>query len=87
MGLSTGIVTIVVASIALLATVRWSLPNAPRRVSDLLLAVFGAVLGVGGLLVQSEVGLAAWILTPIAVATIAVLHVRVLFAGSGPLRT
>lgn len=87
MGLSAGIVTIVVASLALLATVRWSLPSAPRRVSDLLLAVSGAVLGVGGLLVQSEVGLAAWLLTPIAVATIAVLHVRVLFAGSGPLRT
>jgi hypothetical protein len=87
MGLSTGIVTMVLASLALLATVRWSLPSAPRRVSDVLLAVFGAVLGVGGLLVQSEVGLAAWILTPIAVATIAVLHVRVLFAGSGPLRT
>ena len=75
------------ASLALLATVRWSLPNARRPVTDLLLAVFGAVLGLGGLMVQSSVGPAAWILTPIALATIAVLHVRVLFAGSGPLRT
>ena len=76
-------VTVVMAGLALLATVRWSLPHAPRLVTDLMLAVFGAVLGLGGLLVQSDVGLAAWLLTPIAIATIAVLHVRVLYAGSG----
>jgi len=82
-----GIVTVLVASLGLLATVRWSLPRAPRSATDLLLAGFGAVLGIGGLLLQSDVGLVAWLLTPIAIATIAVLHVRVLFAGSGPLRT
>ncbi len=82
-----GIVTMVVASLALLAIVRWSLPRAPRRRTDVLLAASGALLGLGGLLVQSDVGVGAWLLTPIAVATIAVLHVRVLFAGSGPLRT
>jgi hypothetical protein len=87
MNRTAGIVTVTASSLALLATVRWSLPRVPRPLTDLLLAAFGAVLGVGGLLLQSDVGLAAWILTPVAVATITVLHVRVLFAGSGPLRT
>ncbi len=87
MNRSVGIVMMVVATLSLLATVRWSLPRAPRRRTDVLLAASGALLGLGGLLVQSGVGIGAWLLTPIAVATIAVLHVRVLFAGSGPLRT
>lgn len=84
---TAGIVITVVASVALLAIVRWALPNAPRTVTDLLLAVAGAAVGLGGLLLQDDVGPAAWILTPVAIAAIAVLHVRVLFAGSGPLRT
>ena len=82
-----GIALIVVAAVLLVSTAGWVRPRIARNTTDVLLAIEGAVLGVGGLLVQQGVGTAAWILTPIAVALIAVLHVRVLFAGSGPLRT
>ncbi len=82
-----GIVVIVVAATLLVATAGWVRPRiAPAR-TDVLLALEGAALGLGGLLVQHGVGTAAWILTPLAIALVAVLHVRVLFAGSGPLRT
>lgn len=84
---SAGVVTVVAATIGVLATLRWGLPRLPRPLTDLLLAGAGALVGVGGLLLQTDVGIAAWVLTPVAVATIVVLHMRVLFRGSGPLRT
>ena len=84
---TAGAITIAVAGALLVLTV-WRLrPRMSRRGLDILLALEGAAVGVGGLLFLDDVGLGAWILTPIALATIAVLHVKVLFAGSGPLRT
>ncbi len=68
-------------------TAAWIRPRIARPATDALLALEGAGLGVGGLLVQQGVGTAAWILTPMALAFIVALHVRALFAGSGPLRT
>ena len=84
---TAGAITIAVAGALLVLTV-WRLRLRMSRTGlDILLALEGAAVGVGGLLFLEDVGLGAWILTPIALATIAVLHVKVLFAGSGPLRT
>jgi hypothetical protein len=58
-----------------------------RSTVDVLLAVCGAAVGFGGLLVQHDVAVAAWIVTPLLLAAVFPLHVRVLFAGSGPFRT
>lgn len=84
---TAGVITIALAGALLVLTV-WRLRARMSRTGlDILLALEGAAVGVGGLLFLDSVGLGAWILTPIALATIAVLHVKVLFAGSGPLRT
>jgi hypothetical protein len=56
-------------------------------VLDVLLAVGGAGIGVGGLLLLSDVELASWVVAPILLAIAAIAHVRVLFAGQGPFRT
>jgi predicted membrane-bound mannosyltransferase len=83
---TAGAITIAVAGGLLILTV-WRLrPRMSSTGLDVLLALEGAAVGIGGLFFLDDVGLAAWILTPIALATIAVLHVKVLFAGSGPLR-
>lgn len=58
-----------------------------RPLVDGLLALGGAGLGVGGLLLVHDVGVASWVVAPVLLAAITVLHVRLLFAGSGPLRT
>jgi|SoimicmetaTmtHMA_FD_contig_31_6342178_length_380_multi_3_in_0_out_0_1 hypothetical protein len=84
---TVGAITIAVAGTLLVLTV-WRLrPRMSPMGLDVLLALEGAAVGVGGLFFLDDVGMGAWILTPIALATIAVLHVKVLFAGSGPLRT
>jgi hypothetical protein len=82
-----GIVLIVVSSFAIGASPfllrnRWS-----GGVFNAVLAIGGAGIGVGALLLQSDVGAASWILTPIVLAILAVAHVRALFAAGGPFRT
>lgn len=51
------------------------------------LALSGAGLAAGGLLVQDEPGLASWIIAPPVGAALAPVHALALFAGDGPLRT
>jgi hypothetical protein len=57
------------------------------RVVDAVLAATGAGLGIGGLFVVGDAGLGSWIVGPPALAVFTVVHVRALFAGSGPFRT
>jgi hypothetical protein len=59
----------------------------PQRVTDGLLAIGGAGVAIGGLLFLSDVSAASWLVAPIVLATLTVVHVRVLFAGGGPFRT
>jgi hypothetical protein len=59
----------------------------PRRVLDGLLALGGAGIGVGGLLLLSDVEPASWVVAPVLLAVAAAAHVRFLFAGQGPFRT
>jgi len=51
------------------------------------LAVAGAVIAIGGLLVQQEPDTASWILGPVAGAVMSVVHGRTVFAPGGPFRT
>jgi hypothetical protein len=59
----------------------------PRPMIDTLMAVVGAAIGVGGLMMLDDVGKASWIAAPAVLALIAPLHVRALFARGGPFRT
>jgi hypothetical protein len=59
----------------------------PDRAVDVLLALAGAGVGVGGLLLLADVGIASWIFAPVFLAVAAIAHVRALFAGAGPFRT
>jgi hypothetical protein len=56
-------------------------------VVDVLLALGGVGIGVGGLLLLDDVELASWVVAPLLLAVAAVAHVRILFAGQGPFRT
>lgn len=57
------------------------------RVVDLLLAISGAGVAIGGLLFLDDVGAASWVFAPVFLAVAAIAHVRALFAGEGPFRT
>jgi hypothetical protein len=59
----------------------------PPLALDGLLGLGGAGAAVGGLLFLQDVGLASWIVAPLALAVAAIAHVRALFAGAGPFRT
>jgi hypothetical protein len=54
---------------------------------DALLAAAGAGLAVGGLLLVDDVEIGSWIVAPVALAALTIVHVRAMFAGSGPFRT
>jgi hypothetical protein len=51
------------------------------------LAVAGAVIAAGSLLVQGEADTASWLIAPVAGAILSVVHGRTLFAPGGPFRT
>ena len=53
----------------------------------LVLALMGAVLGAGALLMIEDVAVSSWVLAPAVMAGLATLHTRALLAGSGPFRT
>jgi hypothetical protein len=55
--------------------------------ADAATALAGVLVGIGGLLLLTDVGLWSWLLTPTFLALAGVVQRRVLFAGAGPLRT
>jgi hypothetical protein len=80
-------VAILAPSAVVLVVSALSMGTRPRRVvHDVPVAVAGAGLGLGALLFQSEVSVAAWVATPLLLAALAVVHVRALFGRGGPLR-
>jgi hypothetical protein len=85
----TGIgVVVIVASGVLGGVVALVLRTRLRAAaSDALLALAGAGLGVGGLLVQGDATGASWVLAPAILAVLVPVHVRLLFARGGPFRT
>jgi hypothetical protein len=83
-----GGVAVIVASTALLVvTAAWVRLRAAAPVVDALVAMSAAGVAVGGLMLLDDVGTSSWIAAPAVLAMAAVLHVRALFAGSGPFRT
>ncbi|GIU97765.1 MAG: hypothetical protein KatS3mg013_1568 [Actinomycetota bacterium] len=80
-------VAVIGAAAALLVAVAAVGPRRLRpRAVDALLAVAGAGLGLGGLLLLEDVGLPSWVAAPLVLAVLTPLHVRALLAGDGPLR-
>ena len=78
---------VIVAGTVGFATVQWLRTRLPRPAIDALLAAVGFAIGIGGLLRLHDVGPASWTLCPLGLAVLLPLHVRALFAGTGPLRT
>ena len=48
------------------------------------LAIGAALVGLGAVGLQDRAGTAEWILTPVVLGALALLHDRLLFAGEGP---
>ena len=78
---------ILASSAALVVSALWVRLRAPLPVVDALVAVSAAGVGIGGLMLLDDVAAISWVAAPCALATASVLHVRALFAGSGPFRT
>lgn len=79
--------TVVVSAGLMLAGALVLRTRLPARAVDALVGLGGAGAAVGGLLFLEDVGTASWIVGPVVAAGLAILHVRALFGGSGPLRT
>ena len=84
---AAGIALILVAGVLAIVTGGWLRTTLPRPATDALMALAGAGIGDGGLMMLDDVGTASWIAGPLVLAVVAPLHVRALFAGEGPFRT
>jgi hypothetical protein len=84
---AAGIAILLSASALALVTGGRLRARLPRPAVDALMALAGAGIGAGGLLMVDEVGMASWIVAPAVLALVAPLHVRALFAREGPFRT
>ena len=82
-----GLAVLLTCAIAIVCTASVIRTRLPRGVVDGLLAVEGAALAAGGLLLLDDVDAGSWILAPAALAVVVPVHVRALFAGEGPFRT
>jgi len=56
-------------------------------IRDAVLAVAGVGIGLAGLAVQDDVSGWSWVVAPLLIGILLPLHMHVLFAGDGPLRT
>jgi hypothetical protein len=84
---ATGIALILLAGVLAIVTGGLLRTTLPRPATDALMALAGAGIGIGGLLLIDDVGTASWIAAPVVLAVVAPLHVRALFARGGPFRT
>jgi hypothetical protein len=84
----TGIVIIVAAAALLILSALVLRPRVPGWVTDILAALCGVAVAIGGLLLlHHDVSTASWIAAPVLLALASVAHIRVLFGGAGPFRT
>jgi hypothetical protein len=84
---AAGIVILLTASALAVVSAGRLRTRLPRPAIDAMMALAGAGIGVGGLLMLDDVGMASWIAAPAVLALIAPLHVRALFGREGPFRT
>jgi hypothetical protein len=83
---AVGAVTLVTSGALVVATaVAWT--RIPRRRGDVLVAAGGLGLAVGALLLMNDAALSAWAIAPPVVAVLTLLHVRLMVASGGPMRT
>jgi hypothetical protein len=81
-----GAVTLVTAGALVVTTaVVWA--RIPRRLGDVLVVAGGLGLAVGALLLMDDAAPSAWAIAPPVVAVLTLLHVRLLVAPGGPMRT
>jgi hypothetical protein len=73
-------------SVGLIGVSVLMLRRAPSRTALILTSVAGAGLGIGALLPQHGVRAVEWIVAPGVLAALLPVHIRLLFAGKGPLR-
>ena len=76
-----------VTSGALVVGVAVAWARIPTTLGDALVAGGGAGLAAGALLVLGDAAASAWLIAPPVVAILAVVHVRLLVAPGGPMRT
>jgi len=84
---TAGVAVIVVGVTLALVVGGWLRTTLPPLATDALMALAGALIGVGGLLMLDDVNAGSWIAAPVALAVIAPWNVRALFARGGPFRT
>ena len=82
-----GVVVIVVGGALALLVGGWLRASLRPTAVDVLMALAGALIAVGGLLTLDDVNTASWVAGPTMLAVIAPLNVRALFARGGPFRT
>ena len=76
------------SSLALVAVAVWLVrPRASTVAFVAILAIAGVGLGLGALCFQHDVGVLAWVLTPLVMAVLTIAHTTAMVAGDGPLRT
>lgn len=81
-------VCVMVASLGLMAVDVWVLRSRVSLTTFTLgLAITGATLGAGALLMMDDVPTSSWILAPAVMAVLSALHTRALLARTGPFRT
>lgn len=85
--MEAGLALLAICAVAIVATAGPLRTRLPDRLVDAALALEGAGLALGGLLLLDDVGTGSWIVGPAALAILTPLHVRALFAGEGPFRT
>jgi len=76
-----------VTSGALIVTVAVAWARIQSTLGNVLVACGGVGLAVGGLLALGDAAVSAWLIAPPVVAILSVVHVRLLVAPGGPLRT
>jgi hypothetical protein len=78
---------IVAACLAVLAWIVLRRPS-PHSVADYAVVAFlGVAASFGALLFQTDVSTYAWVLTPVVVVGLALVHFHFMVLGDGPLRT
>jgi hypothetical protein len=82
-----GVVIVALGAAASLAGLAGMRSGRSLAVWSGVLAVAGAAVAAGGLLLQDDPGSASWLIAPMTGAAISVVHGRTLFAAGGPFRT
>ena len=75
--MAIGAVVVIAATFALRS-------SPPRPVRAVGIAAGAAVVGIGAIGLQDQASAVEWVLTPLVLGALALLHDRLLFAGDGP---